>query len=128
MGERKPLVKSHIPGDEIHEKILKFRGRICWSLWRSWTSVLGVFFSLAYNFLSFDLMIWLWYVLIMFLVKKWLKSSNLGSKRRKLGFKRTGKGQKDPWEGCYWASLWPGLTVCRAPDAPLLGLSWGHVQ
>ena len=24
MGERNPLVKSHIPGDEIHGKILNF--------------------------------------------------------------------------------------------------------
>ena len=29
MSERNPLVKSHITGDEIHEKILLFRGLNC---------------------------------------------------------------------------------------------------
>ena len=52
-----------------------------------------------------------------------LKYDVLGSKRRNLGFKQSGKGQKDPWKGCCQASRWPGLTVRRAPDAPSLGPS-----
>ena len=35
MGEKNPLVKSHISGDEIDGKILMFRGWNCWMLWRS---------------------------------------------------------------------------------------------
>ena len=29
MGERNPLVKSHIPGDEIHVETLRFMGWNC---------------------------------------------------------------------------------------------------
>ena len=72
MGERNPLVKSHIPGDNIHEKIIGF---------------LTFFFFFASNFLCFDLMIWLEYVLIMFLGLNLLNSYDLGSKRPNIGFK-----------------------------------------
>ena len=68
-------------------------------------------------------MICLRYVLIMFVGLNVLKYDDLGSKRRNLGFKRSGKGQKDHWEGCCRASRQPGLTVRRAPDAPSLGPS-----
>ena len=59
----------------------------------------------------------------MFLGLNLLKSDDLGSKQRNLGFKRSGKGQNDPWKGCCRASRRPGLTVRRAPNAPSLGPS-----
>ena len=46
---------------------------------------------LASSFLTFDLMIWLRYVLIIFRGLKRLKYGDLGSKHCKLGFKRMGK-------------------------------------
>ena len=55
---------------------------------------LSFFSSLASNFLSFDLMIWLRYVLIMFLGLNLPKSDYLGSKWRNLMFKQSGKGPK----------------------------------
>ena len=54
----------------------------------------------------------------MFLGLNRQKSHDLGSKQRNLGFEKSGKGQKDPWESCCRASQWLGLTVRRAPDAP----------
>ena len=55
------------------------------------------FFSfLASSFLSFDLMIWLRYVLIMFLGLNLLKYDYLGSKWRNLRFKQSEKRPKDP--------------------------------
>ena len=70
-------------------------------------------------------MIWLGYVLIMFLGLNLLKYDDLGSKRHNLGFERSGKGQKDPWESCCRAKRRLGLTVRRLPDAPLLDRSSG---
>ena len=59
----------------------------------------------------------------MFLGLNRQKSHDLGSKQRNLGFEKSGKGQKYPWEGGYRASRRPELTVRRAPDAPSLGPS-----
>ena len=89
---------------------------------------MSLFSSLASNFLCFDLMIWLGYVLIMFLGSNWLKYDDLGSKRRNLGFKQSGKGPKDHWESCCRDKRWPGLTVRCLPNAPSLGPSSGPVQ
>ena len=54
MGERNPLVKSHIPGDEIHEKYLSFGTETCDVLELEF---LSFFSSIASNFLGFDLII-----------------------------------------------------------------------
>ena len=89
---------------------------------------LSFFSFLASSFLSFDLMIWLGYVLIMFLGLNWLKSDDLGSKGRNLGSKQSGKGQKDPWESCCRNKRWPGLTVHRLTEAPSWGPSIGPVR
>ena len=57
MGERNPLVKSHIPGDEIHGKYLYFRARTARPCGVHELGFLSSFSSFASNFLSFDLMI-----------------------------------------------------------------------
>ena len=80
MGERNALVKSHIPGDGIHEKYLSFGARTAGTCGVLELGFLSFFSSFASNFLSFGLMIWLGYVLIMFLCLNWLKSYYLGSK------------------------------------------------
>ena len=111
MGERNPLVKSHIHGDEIHRKILKFWG---WTAGACGVLELGFlsFFSFfPSRFLTFVFMIWLRYVLIMVLGLNWLKYDYLGSKRRNLRFEQSGKRPKDPWISSCWTK--------RRPDGPL---------
>ena len=56
MGERNPPVKSHIPGDEIHVIYSGFRARIVGTCGILELRFLSFFSSLAFNFLSFDLM------------------------------------------------------------------------
>ena len=56
MGERNPLLKSYIPGDEIH-KYLSFEGGTSGACGVLELGFLSFFSSLASNFLSFDLMI-----------------------------------------------------------------------
>ena len=84
---------------------------------------LKFFSSLTSNFLSFDLMIWVRYVLVMFIGLNWLKYDDLVSKRRNLGFKQSVKVQKDPWKSCYQAKWRTGVTVRRLPDTQSLGPS-----
>ena len=54
---------------------------------------------------------------MMFLGLKLIKYDDLGSKRHNLGFKRSEKYQKDPYEGCCRASRRQGLMVLHVPDA-----------
>ena len=125
MGERNPLVKYLIPVDEIHGNILRFRAWNCRSSWCSWTRFLSFFSSLAFNFLSFDLMILTYvslnYVSRLNLIKIWW----FRVKRCKLGFKWSGKWPKDPWKSYCRNKRRPGLRICRLTDALFLGpLTW----
>ena len=63
----------------------------------------------------------------MFLGLNLLKSDDLGSKRRNLGFKRSEKGQKDPWDGCSRASRRPELTETKDPMGERNPLVKSHI-
>ena len=54
--------------------------------------------------------------LIIFLGLNLLKYDDLGSKQRKLGFKRSLKGSKDPWESCCRTKRGLGLMVRRLTE------------
>ena len=53
MGERNPLVKSHMPGDEIHGKIPNFWARTAGACGLLELGLLSFFSFFASNFLSF---------------------------------------------------------------------------
>ena len=73
-------------------QILRLEWRsLCWVLELRF---LSCFSLLASNFVTFDWMIWLRYVLIIFLGLNRIKSDDLGLKRRNFGFKWSGKGSK----------------------------------
>ena len=68
MGERNPLVKSYIPVMKSMEKFICFGARTEGACGVLELEILSFLSSLVSNFLSFDLMILLRYVLNIFIV------------------------------------------------------------
>ena len=128
MGERNPLIKSTYLVMKSTKKYLCFgvgtTGACCFLE----LGFLSFFSFLVSSFLSFDLMIWLRYVLVMFLGLNWLNYDDLGSKQCNLGFKQSWKGPKDPWESYSQTKWWSGLTVRRLTNTPSLDSSIGPVR